>query len=149
MLHKPEARASVTRKVQVLRTYLAAREEYTTPSLLNVDLPVRGGVHDAGSRLSTLHRWLMPDVMLCLDRSESVAIFVMVVKTQETFAATITGIDKWLETQEKITSLEEMDEALQALQKAASRLENNVDKSNAHKALNTLRRTLIQPEAAA
>jgi hypothetical protein len=141
---KPE----VIRKVQVFRTYLAAFQEYTTPTL-NVDYPVRGGVHGAGSRLSTLHRWLMPDVMLCLDRSESVAIFVMIVSTRETFAATLEGLDAWLRAHEQQSVQQEIDESLHVLTRAASRLSSNADKSTAHKAINTVRRTLSQPEAAA
>jgi len=141
---KPET----IRKVELLRAYLATLKEYTTPTL-NVDTPVRGGVHGVGSRLSAIGRLLMPDVILCLDRSECVPIFVMVVPTKETFAATLEGIDAWLQAHAEITLQQEIDEALHVLTRAASRLGDPSGTSTAHKALNVVRKTLTQREAAA
>jgi len=139
--------AETIRKVQVLRTFLATLKEYTTPTL-NVDNPVRGGVHGAGSRLGTLSRWLMPDVMLCLDRSESVPMFVLIQANNETFAATLEGIDAWLKAHEQDTVQHDIDESVRVLQREVSRLSDAGNKSASHKALNVLRRHL-QPGTSA
>lgn len=130
------------RKVQTLRVYLAALKEYTTPSTLHVDSPaVRGGVHGAGSRLGTVRSWLLPEILLCLNRTDDTALFFVVAETGELVHATLAELDEWLEGHEQEIVRQEISTSLRALQRAASRLPNKADMSRAHKAISVLQKT--------
>lgn len=126
-------------KVQVLRAYLVALKEYTTPSSLHVDSPVvRGGIHGAGSRLGAVRSWLLPEILLCLNRTDDRPLFFVVTKSGELVHATLVELDKWLEEHEQEIVQQEIKRSLRALQSYASRLPNKADTSKAHKAVAVL-----------
>jgi len=131
--------AVTVHKVRSLRAYLVAFKEFTTPSF-NVDMPIRGGVHASGSRFTRLANWLMPDVLLVLDRNESNPVFIMVMESGEILDATISGVDSWLEAHSQEIVKQDTSAALQVLWKSASRLPNRADISASHKALNILKK---------
>jgi len=141
-----DSRYLITSKVLVLRAYLAALQEFSTPTL-NVNSPVRGGVHGSGSRLGGLRSWLMPEVLLCLDRTDTVPLF-LVTREGERVYATLDGLDAWLEAREQEIVQREISNSLRVLERSGSRLTNTSDKSVASKAVAQLRRVLLKDASA-
>lgn len=133
-------------KVQVLRAYLVALQLHTTPTL-NVNLPVPGGVHGTGSRLGAVRSWLLPEILLCLDRTDSKPLF-FVTRTGEVVQlfGTLVELDAWLEDHRQEIVMRDVSNALKVLERSASRLPNRVDKSGAHKAIASLRRSFVKTE---
>jgi hypothetical protein len=136
------------RKVQTLRVYLATLQEYTTPSLER-GLASRGGFHGAGSRFGAVRSWLLPEILLCLNRNDDTPLFIVVTKSSEAVNATLQELDKWLEEHEQEIVQQEVSTSLRALQRAASRLTNRADKSSAHRAVSQLQKIFDMKRRAA
>lgn len=137
-------------KVKALRAYLAKLQEVERVDLFDVDPSFsRGGVRVDGGRLGALVNYCRPELLLHTSRDGSKAVFIVVTETAEVVDATLEALDTWLQVQARENESEDISKSLRVLQSAGSRLSNRVDQSQASKALNTLKRLLVEKRASA
>lgn len=139
----------VVRKITVLRAYLAKLDEITTVNPFTADSSfARDGVRGDGSRLSPVVQWLKPEILMCTSDRDTRAEFV-VLPDGTSVDATTEALDMWLQAQKRHNVSEDVSNALRVLQSAGSRLSNRAGQSEAAKAVNALRKLLIEDQRSA
>jgi len=137
------SRATTIRKVRVLRTELAeskAREEATH----SLDHAIRGGSNTTHSSWSQVQRYLFPEVLLRLDRTQTNLLYATLTEGEVpvVLKTDLESVDEWLRAEGTPIPKDELSAAIRLLESTVSRSLAGNDLSKTQSALQQVKRAL-------
>jgi len=137
------SRATTIQKLKVLRTELEESRLHAEATR-NLDISILTSGNPASSSWSQVQRFLFPEVLLRLDRTQTHPLYATLTEgpSPVVIQAKIESVDEWLRAQGASTPKEELSAAFRLLESAVSRNLAGSDLSKTQSALQQVKRGL-------
>lgn len=113
------SRGTTVQKIKVLRLDLSTLERYTDSSQIMV-IPDSGSLHVAGTDWNNIQRYMLPEVLLRMDRSKTVPVYCILTESLEVIPTTLKDLDGWLRVNASEDRVQLAQQAVATLERYAS-----------------------------